>query len=318
MPLDNLMKNSPPDKSTDDLLATDMVDFGGKTWALPWTADTMALVYRPGALKTAGIGQPPTTWDQLANDAKKISSSSGGKTAGWCFPGSGSATSAQWFPINYYIWAHGGNLVRKNSSGGWKPGISESDLASTIDYFAGLFTSGATPKSYLTVAGYSDPPIVNGLTSGACAMSFEPPQTFRLINSQAGGSVTTAPMPDGLMDGATHLGGRALGINANTKHPQQAWEFIKYLASAKTFQTYDQYPASAATLKSLDVPASQQGYVEQLPHSRSFARYIGSPMTVGSMQQLVVQQFSAVYSGQSSSQQAAKAILDGLQSGLQG
>jgi len=57
----------------------------------------------------------------------------------------------------------------------------------------------------------------------------------------------TAPMPDGLMDGATHLGGRALGINANTKYPNQAWEFIKYLESSKTLKTYLQFPANKKT-----------------------------------------------------------------------
>ena len=66
------------------------------------------------------------------------------------------------------------------------------------------------------------------------------------------------------------------------------------------------------------MPKSQQGYVQQLPHAQTFARYIGSNMPVNAMQQLVNQQFSAVYSGQSSSADAAKAIIDGLTSGTQG
>jgi len=318
LPLDDLMASSPMESGPDELLATDMVEFDDQTWALPWTADTMALVYRPDALEQAGLDGPPTTWEELASDAEAISSSSDGQTAGFCFAGAGAATGAQWFAINYYIWANGGNLVEEAAPGDWQPGISEADLASAIDYFAGLFESGATPESYLTVADYSDPSIVNGLSSGSCAMSYEPPQTFDLIDGQAGGSVTTAPMPDGLTDGSTHLGGRALGINANTENPEEAWEFVKYLASETTFESYDQYPASPSTLEALDVPESQQGFVEQLPHSRSFARYIGSPMTVASLQQLVNQQFSAVYSGQATSQAAARAILDGLESGLQG
>lgn len=317
LPLDDLMESSPLEGGPDDLLATDMVTFDDQTWALPWTADTMALVYRPDALQAAGIDAPPTTWEELAADAERISSSSGGATAGLCFPGAGSAASSQWFPINYQIWSSGASLI-EGSGDDWQPGITQQQLASTIDYFAGLFSSGAVPQSFLTVESYSDPSVVNGLANGACAMSYMPPQTFRLVDSQAGGSVQTAPMPDGTTDGATHLGGRALGINANTDHPEEAWEVVKYLASATAFETYDQYPASVPTLEALDVPESQQGYVQQLPHSESFARYIGSPLTVAEMQQLINQQFSGVYSGQATSDQAAAAILEALSSGLAG
>jgi multiple sugar transport system substrate-binding protein len=318
LPLNSLMKKSPLKHSTSDLLAQDMVTFTGKMWALPWTADTMALVYRPSALKAAGIASPPTTWPELAKDATEISKQSAGKTAGFCFGASSAATASQWFAINYYIWNHGHSLIKKGSSGTWSTDISQAQLASTIDYFNGLFTSGATPKSFQSVNDYTDPSIANGLADGSCAMTYEPPQTFQTLVKTAGDKVTTAPMPGGLTDGSTHLGGRALAINRNTKHPTQAWEFIKYLSSPTTFSTYEQYPAAKSTLKDLKVPKSQDGFVKQLPHSESFGRYIGSNMPVASIQQLINQQFTAVYSGQSTSAQAAAAILTGLKSGVQG
>ncbi|WP_345483083.1 sugar ABC transporter substrate-binding protein [Actinopolymorpha pittospori] len=319
MPIDDLMKKTPLGSSTDNLLATDMVTFDGKMWALPWTADTFALTYRPDALSRAGVTAPPATWEELASDAKKVDSSSGGKTAGFCFAGAGSATSAQWFAINYYLWSHGATLIKKDASGKFQPGATKQQLASAMDYFNGLFTSGATPASYKAVSDYTDPSITGGLANGGCAMSYEPPQTLRAIVGQAAsGAVLTAPMPGGLKDGNTHLGGRALAINANTEHADAAWQFVKYLASPATFKTYNQYPASKSTLESLNVPKPEKGYVEQLPHAQSFARYNGAAMTIASIQQLVDQQFSAVYSGQRSSSDAAQALLDGLSAGLKG
>ncbi|MBL7258817.1 ABC transporter substrate-binding protein [Paractinoplanes lichenicola] len=291
----------------DDLLATDMVTFEDKTWAVPWTADTMALVYNKEKL---GSNKPPTTWEELATTAASIKN-------GFCFPAAGSQTSAQWFAINYYLWSHGGAFIQ-NTNGAWSTGATKEQLTSALDFFNGLFTSGATSKSFQAVQDYSDPSIVNGLATGDCAMSYMPPATFATLTKQAGDKVTSAPMPSGLTDGATHLGGRALAVNRNSKHPDQAYEVIKYLTSAETFKTYSQYPASKKTLTELDVPEAQKGYVEQLPHSRSMARYIGSDLTVASIQQLVNQQFSAVYSGQSSSADAAQAILDGLAKGLKG
>ncbi len=318
LPLDDLMKRSPLEGSASDLLATDMVSVDKKMWALPWTADTFALAYRPDALQAAGVDGPPTTWEELATDAAKISSSSGGKTTGFCFAGAAAPTSAQWFAINYYLWSKGSGLIEKDSAGKQKPKATTQQLTSAIDYFAKLFTTGATPKSFQAVEAYTDPSIVGGLASGSCAISYLPPQTLRSVEKQAPGKVLTAPMPDGTTDGATHLGGRALGINANTKNAEGAWKVIKFLASATTFSTYNQYPASKSTLAALKVPESEKGYVQQLPHSQSFGRYIGSQMTIASIQQLVNQQFSSVYSGQTSSSAAAQAIVDGLARGTGG
>jgi multiple sugar transport system substrate-binding protein len=292
-----------------------MVTVDDKIWAMPWTADTMALVYNKEALTKAGLSAPPTTWEDLAADAKKIGN-------GFCFPASGAATSAQWFAINYYIWSHGGTLIQKDASGTWAAGVTQDQLTSALDFFNGLFAGGgktaATNKSFQSVDNYSDPTIVNGLATGTCAMSYMPPATFATLTKQAGDKVTSAPMPAALTDGNSHLGGRALGINANSKHPDQAWQVIQYLTSADTFKTYTQYPAAKSTLTKVDVPAAQKGYVEQLPHAKSMGRYIGSDLTVASLQQLINQQFSAVYSGQSSSADAAKAILDGIAKGLKG
>jgi len=317
-PLDELLKTDPMTGSKDDLLATDMVTFDGKMWAMPWTADTFALTYRPEALQQAGITSPPTTWEQLAQDAAKISSSSGGKTAGFCFPGAGAATSGQWFAINYYLWSHNSGLASKDPSGQIKPLATASDVSGAMDYFKGLFSSGATPKSFLSVSDYTDPSITGGLANGTCAMSYLPPQTLRAVVKQVKGQVLTAPMPDGLKDGATHLGGRALAINAHTQSPKAAWKFVKFLTSATTFATYNQYPASKSALSALKVPETEQGYVKQLPHSQSFARYINPKMPISAMTQLINQQFSAVYSGQTASSGAAQAVVDGIAKGIQG
>ncbi|MFJ9084396.1 ABC transporter substrate-binding protein [Streptomyces sp. NPDC102384] len=319
LPLDSYLDKDPP-AGASGLLATDATRFEGKTWAMPWTADTMALVHNPKALADAGISHPPTTWEELAADAKRISAHGSGATKGFCFPGSGSVTSAQWFAINYFLWSHGSTLVKKDADGNWTTGVSRRQLTRAIDYFDGLFRSGATPAGNKAVQDYSDPTIVNGLARGSCAMSYLPPSTFAPLRQQAkksGTELRAAVMPEGLKTGATHLGGRALGINRNTAHPGAAWKVVKYLMSATTFKTYDQLPASKATLATVDVPASQKAYTDQLPHARSFGRYLGSGATITSFQEVVDQNFSAVYSGQRSSEDAAGTILDGLDQALE-
>ncbi|WP_330881123.1 ABC transporter substrate-binding protein [Brachybacterium sp.] len=314
-PLAGLVASAPSD-ADDDLLATDMTTYDGSMWAVPWTADTMALVYRPDVLEQFGATETPQDWEELADVASQITQDSGGDVSGFVFPAGAQFSSAQWFPINYYLWAHGSQLIRVDGER-WAVDVSEQELVEAMEYFDGFFTAGITPTAMQAITDYGDPSIVGALDEGSCAMTFMPPAAFRAARETVDGELMTAPMPCGLQDGATHLGGRALGINANCKEPEAAWEFVKFLRSPETFENYPQYPASATTLEQVDVDPAEQGFIDQLPHSESFARYADAPITIGSLQELVNQQFSAVYSGQSEPVVAAQKIISTLTSGLE-
>ncbi|MHB1009651.1 MAG: ABC transporter substrate-binding protein [Propionibacteriaceae bacterium] len=313
LPVSDLAKKSQPETPVDKFLALDMNEFDNKTWALPWTVDTFAMAFNDDVMKASGR-QVPTTWEDLRDSAAAISK--GGKAAGFVFAAASSAGAGQWFALNYYMWSKGFALVKQDGKA-WVPGASTDQLASAMDYFNSLFTSGATPKSFQTVEQFTDPQIVTGVATGTAAMALMPPQTLR----QARGTsqkVMTAPVPDGLKDGSSHLGGRSLGINAATKNPEAAWEFVKYLNSAKAFESIPQYPAATTVLKAMEVPAGEEGYQKQLPHSRSFARYINGPVPVPTLQKLSCAAFGAVYSGQKTSAQSAKELVDALAVALKG
>lgn len=313
-PLDDVMAEDPLD-GADELLATEMTVLDGTTWGVPWTADTMALVYRPDVLAGAGIKEVPQDWADFQKAAKSITEKSDGAVNGFCFPAGAPETSAQWFAINYYLWNHDSYLLEQKDDK-WQVGVTQDDLADTIDYFNEFFTSGTTPASMISLSEYADPAIATGLDTGSCAMAYMPPVAFQSIRDQVDAELLTAPMPGGLEQGSTHLGGRALGINANSEHPEEAWAFIKYLLSAEVFETYSQYPASAKTLGELEVDPSESGYIEQLPFAVPFSKYNGAPITTSSLKELINQQFSAVYSGQSDSETAAKTIIDTINRGL--
>jgi multiple sugar transport system substrate-binding protein len=310
--LDDLAAKTPPETAVDDYLALDLARFDDKTWALPWTVDTFALAYRPDLFEKAGL-KPPTTWEDLAEQAVALSDTQA-KRSGFCLPGASGPDSGQWFAINYYLWSHGATLV-KDEGGTWQVGASAEQLQQAIDWFNGLFSSGATAKSMIAVASLTDPQIVEGLARGTCAMTIMAPQTFRKAR-EIDDSLRTAPVPDGLTDGSTHLGGRMLGINASTDHPEQAWEFIRYLNSADAFTKIDQYPAATSVLTALKVPEGEEGYQQQLPHSVTFGRYIAGPIPVTTLTKITNAQFGAVYSGQSDSRAAAEAIVSQIQAEL--
>lgn len=181
-----------------------------------------------------------------------------------------------------------------------------------MDYFKAFFTSGSTPESLITVSSWGDQELVGGLGRGDCAITFFPPATFRASQKLSKEPLTTGPIPKGSVKRISHLGGRALGINANTRHPQEAWEFVRYLAGPETLKTYNQYPAQKSLLEKLDFPKTEQGYVQMLPLAQSFERYISSPIPVPGMTSLITREFGAVYSGQRSSAEAAGVVVSEL------
>jgi len=313
-PVDDLMAESPLDTDLQSYLALDMNQFDGKTWALPWTVDTFAMAYNPEVLKEAGVDGPPASWEDLASQAASITEKVDQTSSGFCFAGSSSAAAGQWFAINYYLWSHGAGLVAQDN-GTWRVGASVEQLTGALDYFNGLFTSGATAKSMAAIESINDPQIVDGVTKGSCAMTMMAPQTFRQARKN-NDQLKTAVMPDGTTDGSTHLGGRSLGINASSKHQAQAWELVKFLSSADAFKTIPQYPASGSVLTAMDVKAGEDGFAQQLPHSRSFGRYIGGPVPVATLQKIVDSEFGAVYSGQKNSGDAARSIVQQLEAEL--
>src|SRR5699024_2587969 len=151
------------------------------------------------------------------------------------------------FPINYYLWAHGTQLIQADGET-WTVAVDESDLVEAMEYFDAYFTQGITPTALQAITDYGDPSIVGALDDGSFAMTFMPPAAFRAAREKVGAELRTAPMPGGLEDGSTHPGGRALAVHANRTGPEAAWDVPSLLPRAQTFARYTLHPASARTL----------------------------------------------------------------------
>lgn len=303
-----LIAANPPGAGYDDFLATELAVLDGKVYGVPWTADTFALAYRPDLLAARGVAFPDT-WEDLATAAKALS---GDGQYGLCFPAGSAPDSGMWILANYYLWSNGKTLVDETAPGTWAVTATEADIAAAMSYFNAFFTSGSTPESLITVNAWGDPELVGGLGRGDCAMAFFPPQTFRAAQGQSEMPLMTGPIPRGPEKRISHLGGRALGLNPASQHPQEAWAVLRYLTSPETFKTYNQYPAQKAALGALTFPEAEAGYVAMLPQAQTFERYISSPIPVASMAKLISVEFGAVYSGQRTPDEAAAAVVSEL------
>ena len=67
----NKYENLKPDNFFKGSVETTVFD--GKSYGIPWTAETRVLFYRTDVLKNVGYDEAPKTWDELENAATKLS-----------------------------------------------------------------------------------------------------------------------------------------------------------------------------------------------------------------------------------------------------
>lgn len=313
------IESSPPGAGLDDFLGTDLGMVGEEIYGLPWTVDTIAMVYRPDLLEAAGVTQFPDTWEELQATAKQLTvdTNGDGRTDqyGFCFPAGSGPDGSIWFLVNAYLWGNGKTFIHENESGEWVVGVTPEDIAEVMAYFQQFFDDGSTPESLIAISWEGDPEMMGGIARGDCAIASMRLSTFRLAAEQAEQPIVMAVLPQGSERRVSHLGGRTLAINPNTEHPQEAWEFLNYLASAETFKTYNQFPAQKALLAEIQpaLPESEQAYAEQLTFGITFRDYIFSKTKVSSMWESTAREFGAVFSGQKTIEQASADLVQNMQ-----
>jgi multiple sugar transport system substrate-binding protein len=317
LPLDDIAKQAPPGKGLSDFIAMDLATGkDSKIYALPWTVDTWAMVYRRDLLDAAGLKELPHGWAALRAASHEIFAKTG-KT-GFGFPAGSAASGSLWFLANYHWWSNGKALI-VNDSKGFRLGVAKDDVAATMRYFKSYLDEGDTPKSMLGVSDWGDPAIIRGLVDGSISIGIMPPATYReAINAFATANpgkpvpFVSGPVPSGTTVGTSHLGGRMLAVSATTKHPEEAWKLVQFLNSPSIFTgAYKtQFPAQRSLLQSVDFGPEMKGFAEQLTHARPWGAYADGPYAMGSMWNITGRAFGAALSGQRSVDDAAGDMLD--------
>jgi multiple sugar transport system substrate-binding protein len=82
--------------------------YQGMIWGKPWFADAGLLYYRKDLLELSGFSEPPQTWEELKEMAKRVLQASGTRY-GFVFQGANNETGV----CNglEYIWTHGGEVL---------------------------------------------------------------------------------------------------------------------------------------------------------------------------------------------------------------
>ncbi|MFC7370067.1 ABC transporter substrate-binding protein [Fictibacillus iocasae] len=224
MPLDRFIEKDGVKLDEYNQGALSASKFKGKQWALPKFIDAGMLFYRTDLVDSAKV---PKTWDELLATAK-ASKGQGGTEFGYLMQ----AKQYEGLVCNAveFIASYGGKIIDENG----EVKVNSPESVKGIKKMVEIANSDVVPANVTT---FAEPESHTAFINGQSALIRNWPYQFALANdksqSKIVGKVGVAPLPAGDAGSAAALGGWMAGINKNTKHPEEAWTFLKFMTGAE-------------------------------------------------------------------------------------
>lgn len=231
-PLDDYLKNDAIENFED--IAPGLVQgmtVDGKLIGIPVRHATQGLFYNEALLEEAGISAPPTTLEELVEQAKKTTFTS---KAGTPVSGMVLASDLAVFPV-MFARAFGGDFITKELELVPDPAAMEQGLNALRD----MFEAGALPRSYATTKNDDQ---VTWLQQGRAAFTVLPFARSGQLNnpeqSKFPGKIKAVEFPisaglKGKMPMASVVEAWGMVIPKNAKDKDLAWKFIKEVSSKR-------------------------------------------------------------------------------------
>ncbi|BDI22176.1 ABC transporter substrate-binding protein [Herbiconiux sp. L3-i23] len=198
--------------------------------ALPVLADVYGLYYNTDVFAEAGITEPPTTWDELAEDAKALT----------VFNADGSIQRAGFVPFldffenNVATWTPGWDLTWYDDSG-LAAMADDPQWAAMLEWQKELvdWYGYDNLQRYVSTIG-GEFTAENPFHTGQLAMMVDGEWRVAFAADQAPDlAYATAPIPNVNEDeyGAGIISGTTVGIPRGSNYPEAAWLLARYLAT---------------------------------------------------------------------------------------
>ena len=252
--------------------------YKGKVYGSPLFEDQGFLYYRKDLLAKYHLSVP-TTWEEVASDAKTVQAKAGTKY-GFVWEGD----SYEGLTCNFmeYLTDAGGTATNSTYT---KASLNSPAALKAVTFMRSLITSGVSPAA---VSTFQEPQAMNVFAAGQSvflrnwdyAYSYATtPATSKLNKSQVG----VAPMPTfqgQSYPGYSNIGGWNMYINPHSKHIGLDLTFIKWLASPAAqdilAMKYSEIPTVESVRTSSAVIASNP-VLAIVPKTRLVPRPAGTP-----------------------------------------
>jgi multiple sugar transport system substrate-binding protein len=211
------------DFSADDFYAGPMghlqtsIDGNAALWGLPRDVSAFAIYYNADLFDEAGVAYPEMgwTWEEFRAAADAITAL-GGDIQGF-------GMNAWWANWGYFVNAAGSSFFNEDFTA---CGLNNEGTVAGLDFAASLFTDGVA----VPWGTDSEPPFLAGTLGMFLNGRWATPGT--IANADFNWNVASLPVgPDG--EETNWLFWGAYVVNANTAHPEEAWDLVTRLTSAE-------------------------------------------------------------------------------------
>ena len=207
------------------------VNVKGTPYALPHHTDTFALFYNEELLEKANIAVPSSldeawTWAAFIDNAKKLKTQGGSS-----YPFAMSWQNGAVHRWMFYLYQHGGRLLSEDLTASR---ITEKAGTETIAWTQSWFTEGLVPPS---TSVKSAEKVQNLFANGTIAMMLNGNWQIPFVEQQmkAKWGVTYLPRDVAMAD---DLGGTCVAVSRDSKTPELAAEFVKFLVNEENMRSF--------------------------------------------------------------------------------
>jgi multiple sugar transport system substrate-binding protein len=292
--------------------------YEGKIWGKPWFADAGLLYFRKDLLEHSGLFEPPQTWEELKEIAKKVVQDSGTRY-GFVFQGANNETGV----CNglEFIWTYGGEVLD-----GDRVIIDSPQSVAGLTTEQSMISDGVTPQAVANYTFYESEKAFLYGNSVFCrnwpymyGLAGDPQQRGRPLRAEIEpNQVGVSPLPvgEGQSQTASCLGGWNMLISAASEMQDEAWELVRFMTSE---ESQKEYSIKASTLPTLNTLYDDREILEKVPvtHPGREALQNARPRPVSpfysQMSRTMAEQFNRILTGATSPQEAVETLQGELQ-----
>ncbi|WP_440068532.1 ABC transporter substrate-binding protein [Streptosporangium sp. OZ121] len=205
------------------------VEVGGKPYLIPYGFYEKVLFYRSDWLREAGVAQPPATWQEVHDTAKRLTDK-GKRRYGYSFRGGKGGFDYAVLIVS----AFNGDKVDPEKSFFLKDGKtiwSTPEAAQAMDLFVRLFKEASPADS----VSWSFPEMVQGFTSNVTGMLIQDPEVIKTIQESGvpKDGWSAAPIPKGPGGYALQpVGYAGWGVTSFSTYRNEATKLVQFLSES--------------------------------------------------------------------------------------
>ena len=258
----------------------DMFTKDGKVYGVPNQVAPMLFGYNKALFEEAGIKEPPKTWDEAVEVAKKINDPDN-QVAGYATL---AAEWTEWF-FQYYVWQAGGDLTKENEDGTAELTFTDPAVIKAAEYYQKLKSEGVL-QSDLTLK-FSD--LVTNFGLGKIGMMpFAGDWVSEAITKGIDPDDIGLCLPPAGPSGkhTTAIGGDCWVINAKADQAKKdaAWEYIKYYTGKDYRASYYENLATKGAPNPVIIPRDDMSITDFYEFPEEYKEVLESAKSVGRLE----------------------------------